>query len=105
MLLEESLLLKAGFLEDAGRGGIVREHMRGDLHQAPFGKRQGADLANRLGHDPTAPEWSGEPVADLGPMRCADLKFLETDDADQLIGFIPDDPMARLTLLLRRLGN
>src|SRR5205809_604821 len=63
-----------------------------------------ADSLDHGGHDAATPVGPGEPIADLGTMRLADLEIVEAASADQRVLRGPNGKMSRLALLLGNLG-
>lgn len=105
MLSQIALLLKTAFFENAGRGHVLWMDMSDDLDQSELLEGVRAYSLNDCGHNSSAPKRLGQPVANFGSVRFADLNASETARADQIVIGISNGPMNRPALLLSDLGD
>src|SRR5690349_12840326 len=105
MLSQIAFLLEATFLENLDRRGIFGKDICLDFRQAKLGEGEFAGFPYHSSHDALAPVGFGQPVADLRPVRFADLQAIESATANHEILLVPDGPLNRLALLLRILPN
>ena len=79
--------------------------MGDDLHQAELFQGVLAHTLNNGGHGAPAPERFRQPLADLGPVRLADLKVVQAAPADQSVFAGANGKMSGLAVPLGGLGD
>jgi hypothetical protein len=93
-------LHEPAFCQHTSRRRIVGKDMSGDLHQSELLEGVLAHTLNNSGHNAPTPKWLRQPVADLGPMRFADLDTIEATAADQGVGGVANGEVDGTPLLL-----